>query len=302
MELRWMRTFVAVATERNYRRAAISLHVSQPAVSQQIRKLEAEVGVQLLERSTRSVSLTPAGDAFLPLAMKTLKKADEAVRAARNSERDDHGIVRIGFAGAMGAPFVAEIARLVRQRHPGIELIFQAQLASGVVMDMLSAGDLDIGFTADARPVRGIRSRALRSDGFSVIMPTDHPLATAESLPLASLADETFVLLDAARGLRLREAAIDVCVDVGFRPRIVQDAPDTVTVFSLVSAGVGLSIVPTGFVTPTPGVADVPLSDVEREFSTVIAWRLSPGFGALRRVLAVIDEVFVDFDKQMQSP
>ncbi len=164
-----MRSLVAVATERNYGRAAIALHVSQPAVSQQIRKLETEVSVRLIERSTRSVSLTPAGEAFLPLAVKALKKADDAIRAAHNSERDDHGIVRIGFAGAMGAPFVAEIARRVRQQHPGIELQFQAQLASGVVMDLLSTGDLDIGFTADARPVRGVRSAELRSDGQTIL-------------------------------------------------------------------------------------------------------------------------------------
>ncbi|WP_433875399.1 LysR family transcriptional regulator [Sinomonas atrocyanea] len=195
MELRWLASFVAVAHELNYSRAAESLHLSHPAVSQHIRQLEASVRVKLVERSTRAVALTRAGLAFLPLAQDVLARTDQAVRAARNSERDDHGIVRIGFAGGMGAPAVADISRLVRRRHPGIELRFTAHLGSTQVMDLLTTDALDIGFTAGQRTVHGLRARVVADDPPGIAVATDHLLAAAPSVELASLADEPFVLV-----------------------------------------------------------------------------------------------------------
>ncbi|WP_229867429.1 LysR family transcriptional regulator [Sinomonas cellulolyticus] len=214
--MRWLASFVAVAHELNYSRAAESLHLSQPAVSQHIRQLEASVRVKVVERSTRAVALTRAGLAFLPLAQDVLARTDQAVRAARNSERNDHGIVRIGFAGGMSAPAVADISRLVRCRHPGIELRFTAHLGSAQVMDLLTTDALDIGFTAGQRTVHALRARVVADDAPGIAVATDHPLTAAPSVELASLADEPFVLVDAANGLRLREKAIEARIDVGF--------------------------------------------------------------------------------------
>ena len=108
-----MRTFVAVATELNYGRAAQTLHLTQPAVSQQIHQLEKDVGVELVDRTGRTVRLTPAGEGFLPLCVETLTTADNAVRAARNSGNTDRGVVRVGFAGTGWAyvrPYEAQFA------------------------------------------------------------------------------------------------------------------------------------------------------------------------------------------------
>jgi DNA-binding transcriptional LysR family regulator len=238
------------------------------------------------------VSLTRAGLAFLPLAQDILDRAEEAVRAARNSERDDHGIVRVGFAGAMGAPAVADISRLIRRRHPGIELRFLAHLGSAQVMDLLTTDALDIGFTAGQRTVHGLSSRVVADDGLGVVVALDHPLAQAPAVTLASLAEEPFVFVDAANGLRLREEAIEACIDVGFRPRIIQEAPDTATVFALAAAGVGTTIATEPFARSFPGTAFVPLTDVRRRLRTSVVWRDDAGFGALRLVLAAIDETF----------
>ena len=292
MELRWLVSFVALASELNYRRAAETLHLSQPAVSQHIRLLEASVGVQLVERSTRSVSLSRAGEAFLPYAKQTLESADAAVRVARNSERDDHGIVRIGFAGAMGAAAVADISRLTRRRHPGIELRFSAQLGSGQVMDMLANDTLDIGFTAEHRTATGLGSRLVSDEPLGVVAASDHPLAALSEVSLSSLSEESFVFVDADRGLRLRQEAIEACVDAGFRPRIVQDAPDTATAFALAAAGVGLTMATEPFARAFPATVFVPLTDVSRRLRTFVVWRDEPGFGALRLVLAVVGETF----------
>ncbi len=291
MELRWVRTFVAVAQELNYGRAAEKLHVSQPAVSQQIFQLEKAVGVRLVDRTTRSVALTRAGEAFLPLSLEVLAKADEAVRAARNSERNDHGVVRIGFAGAMGSASVGAITRLVRSSYPGIELRFQAALGSAEVLDLVAAGGLDIGFTAGQRSVQGVRLRTIDDDSMGCLVPLDHPIALRDSVKLASLRDVGFVLLDPSLGLRLREEAIEACVDVGFRPRVVQDAPDSSTLFALVAAGVGVSITAGRFAASAQGTAFVPFSDVTRRLRTVVAWREDPSFGALQHVLGIIVEI-----------
>lgn len=291
MELRWMRVFSAVARELNYSRAAAALHVSQPAVSQQIRQLEKAVGVMLVDRSTRAVSLTRAGEAFLPLCHKALEAIDEAVLAAKNSQRDDHGVVRIGFAGTMGATAVAKITRITRERYPGIELRFQASLGSAQVMDLLAADQLDIGFTAGQRAINGVAVRTVSEDPLGALVPLDHPVAGLESVALSSLHDEGFVLLEPALNLRLREEAVEACVDVGFRPRVVQNAPDTPTLVALVASGLGISITATSFALAAEGTAFVPFSDTARQLRTVVAWREAHGFGALYHVLNVISEV-----------
>lgn len=294
MELRWMKAFTAVARELNYGRAAAALHVSQPAVSQQIRQLEKAVGVMLVDRSTRSVSLTRAGEAFLPLCLRALEATDEAVLAARNSQRDDHGVVRIGFAGTMGATVVGRISRITRERFPGIELRFQASLGSAQVLDLLAGGQLDIGFTAGQRAVNGVALRTIQEDSLGALIPMEHPVAGQESVALASLRDESFVLLEPALNLRLRDEAIEACIDVGFRPRVVQNAPDSATLVALVASGMGISITAAAFAAVADGISYVPFNDVSRRLRTVVAWREVQGFGALSRVLEIIPEAFME--------
>lgn len=289
-----MKAFTAVARELNYGRAAAALHVSQPAVSQQIRQLEKAVGVMLVDRSTRSVSLTRAGEAFLPLCLTALEATEEAVLAARNSQRNDHGVVRIGFAGTMGAAAVGQISRLTRERFPGIELRFQASLGSAQVMDLLAAGRLDIGFTAGQRPINGIALRTVGESPLGALVALGHPIAGQESVALASLRDERFVLLDAALNLRLSEEAIEACIDVGFRPRVAQNAPDPATLAALVASGLGISITAAAFAGAADGTSYVPFKDVSRSLRTVVAWREAQGFGALYRVLDIIDEAFLE--------
>lgn len=287
-----MRTFAAVAHELNYGRAASALHISQPAVSQQIAQLERDVGVVLFERSRRGVRLTPAGQAFLPLCEQTLSSAHASVRAARNAQSSDQGIVRVAFAGAPSAPVVSALARSVRERFPGIELQIHASLTSSQVMDRLAADELDLGFTADSRSVPGVATRLVSADQLDLAVAIDHPLASHSSARLAELAEARFVLAAASAGLRLREEAVEACIDAGFRPRIVQEAEDTQTVLALVAAGIGVTLIPGGLVgNAATAIRLVPISDVRRPLRTVAAWRTVPGFGALQRVLDVVNEI-----------
>jgi DNA-binding transcriptional LysR family regulator len=285
-----MRTFVAVATELNYGRAAQRLHLTQPAVSQQIRQLEKDVGVELVDRSGRAVRLTPSGEGFLPLCRQTLTTADNAVRAARNAGSADRGVVRIGFAGALSTALVASLAREVRELHPGIELRITASHSSSGIMDLLQADTLDIGFTGMQRSVPGISTRLMSSQRLGVLVASDHPLAAKATVRLAEFSDAPFILTDLHSGLQLRDQAIEACVDAGFRPRVVQEVPDTLTVMALVAAGIGVTVLPSRFAEEAPGaLAFLNLSDVDRYLRTVVAWRDSQGFGALNRVLEVIE-------------
>lgn len=291
MELRWMRTFVAVARELNFGRAAIGLHISQPAVSQQITQLERSVGTRLIDRSSRRIRLTAAGEAFLPLCAASIASADEAIRAAMNAESPDRGIVRIGFAGSPGAEIFSALARAVRLRYPGIELRIVASLSSAAVMDRLSGGDLDVGFTAEERSVHGVSALLLSAEPLAVAVASDHPLARRSSVRLADLSDEPFVLTSAAAGLRVRDVAIEACIDVGFRPRVAQEADDAQTVLALVSAGIGVTITAGALLgSAAPVVQLLRITDVSRTLRTIVAWRSEHMFGALRSVLSVIEE------------
>lgn len=247
-----MRTFVAVAEELNYGRAAQRLHLTQPAVSQQIRQLEKDVGVELVDRTGRYTQLTPAGEGFLPHCLATLGEADNAVRAARNTGDSDRGVIRIGFAGALATSTVAAIARAVRQQYPGIELRITASHSSAGVMEMLQADTLDIGFTALQRTVPGISSRRMGAQPVGLVVASDHPVAGRETVRLGDFSDAAFILTDLPAGLQLRDVAIEACLDAGFRPRVVQETPDTLTLVALVAAGIGVSVLPERFAPPDP--------------------------------------------------
>lgn len=287
-----MRTFIEVAKELNYGRAAVILHISQPAVSQQIRQLERAVGTPLLERNSRSVALTSAGRAFLPRCEETLETADSAVREALNAVSGDRGIVRLGFAGAMAGPHVSAATKEVRERFPGIELRISASLHTAGVLEQLSANKLDVGFMAQQRDVAGISTRLVSAASLCAVVPLDHRLAGRDGVALATLVDEPFVLMASAAGLRLGDLAVQACLDVGFSPKVAQEAPDTYTLLALVSAGVGISVVPDVMEGVwTGGAAFIPLTDVDRVLNSVVAWRQASESGALRKVLEIIEDM-----------
>ncbi|NVN00201.1 LysR substrate-binding domain-containing protein [Arthrobacter sp. SDTb3-6] len=286
-----MRAFVALAQELNYGRAAAALHVTQPALSFQIKQLERELGVPLVDRSFRAISLTRAGEAFLPECAATLESVAKSVRMARNAHSEDSGVVRLGFAGALSVETVSLLARTVRQGFPAIELAITASHTSSEVIDFLAAGKLDIGFTAEQRLLPGIDSTVLGDDPMGLLVATDHPLSSAGETALAELAGEPFVLTSVAAGLRLRDEALEACLDAGFRPQRIHDAPDTMTMLALVAAGVGVAVAPTRMAREAhSGVVYVPLSDVRRSLRTMVAWRTAQPFAAQLKVLGIIAE------------
>lgn len=291
MELRHLEGFVAVAEELHFGRAAARLHMAQPPLSQQIKLLERDLGAVLFERSTRSVRLTPAGEALLKPAREVLAAAGVARRSVRAATAGEVGRVSIGFAGASSYDALPRLAREVSTRLPGIELVLRSQTYSGGALGQIASGDLDLGFVAWSER-SDVSMRVVSREELLVALPTSHPLTTAETVDIADLAQEPFVAFPATHGSAIHEVALRRCLEAGFTPRVVQEAPDAYNLLTLVGAGVGVALVVAS--SRRLGLEHVTFRPLRGEAATLpiaLAWRTSTESDALRRVLAISEEV-----------
>ncbi|MFE2204404.1 LysR family transcriptional regulator [Streptomyces rubiginosohelvolus] len=291
MELRHLNAFLAVAEELHFGRAAKRLQMAQPPLSQQIRQLEKELGVQLFHRNTRSVRLTSAGETFLEPVRTVLDDLDSAVRAARSAGIGEYGRVTIGFAGASSHETLPRLTRAVRAAHPGLELVMTGQTYANTALSRVADGSLDLGFVRlpVARP--GVAHRVIDEEELVCALPSDHPLARRETVPLDVLAGEPFVSFPANSGSTVRDAMTEACENAGFTPRIVQEAPDSYTILALVAAGVGVTLTVTSVQhIQQNGLVYRPLAGPAVRLRAALAWRADNPSAALRAVLAVAEE------------
>jgi len=245
MELRHLRYFVAIVSERHFTRAAKKLGIAQPPLSQQIRQLEHEIGTALFTRAPRGVTLTPAGEAFLPHAEAALREVDRARLAARRVSHGDLGTLRVGFTSAASLnPLVPAAIRAFRDAYPDVELRLAVQ-ATTALLTQLSQDLLDVAFV---RPTTGeresLRVVPLPDERLWIALPAGHSLAGRKRLRLAELRHESFILYPRANGSVLYDAIIAACQNAGFSPRVTQEAPQMASIVSLVAAGVGVTLVP----------------------------------------------------------
>lgn len=251
MELRHIRYFVAVAEEGHVTRAAERLGIQQPPLSQQIRALEEELGVQLFRRMPRGVELTDAGVAFLQHATNILAQVDQALASTRRTARGEQGRLVVGFtSSAPFHPFVPRVIRTFRERAPLVALMLE-ESGSGDLVQRLRREEIDVAIirsrVADAT---GLEIKTILNEEMLVALPTGHEFAKGSAskrrppLQLASLAKETFILYKRPGGPGLYDTIIAACRDAGFSPRVGQEAPRIISTLNLVAAGLGVSIVP----------------------------------------------------------
>lgn len=245
MDLRHLRYFIHVAEEMHFGRAAARLGISQPPLSQQIRGLEAELGIDLFDRTSRRVALTEAGRLFLPEARATIAQADRAIDAARRVRLGEVG--RLALAFTTSGPFVPEIARALyafRQAYPGIELRLSERGRDEQIAG-IEDGSLDLGIVRSFDPPGlpdGIGRRCLLTEDILLAMPETHWLAPQTTpVELAQLAAEDFVMYDPAIGAGFNDHFIAMCARAGFVPRVAQEAGSLATLLGLVSAGFGVT-------------------------------------------------------------
>jgi DNA-binding transcriptional LysR family regulator len=243
LEIRHLRYFVAVAEELHFGRAAIRLHIAQPPLSQQIRRLEEMLGHPLFLRTSREVRLTAAGEELLDRARHTLKKIDTDLSAVRKVGRGEAGTLTVGFVGSAMLTALPKLLGRYRSRYPQVDLQLRELYTAGLT-DALLNGTLDVGFMRDAGNIEGLRVETLMAEPFVVVLPRKHPLAELKSVAVKSLQHEPFVLFARSYGSVAWKKTIDVCEAHGFTPRVVQEAPQWLTIMTLVGAGLGVTIAP----------------------------------------------------------
>ncbi|MDR3555317.1 MAG: LysR substrate-binding domain-containing protein [Syntrophobacteraceae bacterium] len=241
MELRHLRYFVAVAEELHFGRAAERLGLAQPPLSQQIKALEQEAGVVLLDRTKRRVKLTAAGEIFLQESRKILALAEQAVLAARRAARGETGKLVVGFVSSAVYGKVTSIFRIMQEEYPDVSLLLQ-DLSSIEQVEAMKAYRLDIGLILP--PVEtdeSLITRVIWREPLVVVLPRHHRLAGRKKIAIRELAEEPFLLVDAPGFL---DQLVGICALAGFSPGIVQQARSTPTIVNLIAAGIGISIVP----------------------------------------------------------
>lgn len=250
MELRHLRYFIAVAEEGHITRASERLGIQQPPLSQQIRALEKELGVQLFRRKPRGVELTDAGSAFLERARAILDQVERAFATTRRTARGEQGRVVVGFtSSAPFHPFVPRVIRAFREMSPLVSLVLEESGSSELVQGLLNE-DIDAAFIrSPVADVVGLVVRPLLEEEMVVALPAGHVLASMianDSAPLllSALANETFILYKRPGGPGLYDTIITACRGAGFSPRVGQEAPRIISTLNLVAAGLGVSIVP----------------------------------------------------------
>lgn len=242
MELRQLRYFTVLADELSFTRAARRLHVSQPPLSFQIASLEAELGVRLFERTSRSVLLSEAGKAFLPHAQAVLARLDEARSHVARVASGLQGRVQVGLAGSHFLGHFPRFMQQFRLQRPAVEVVLH-EMKPADHLQALRDGRLDLSVSRNLLNDTQISAALLWRDPVVVALPAGHRLARRSKLSLADLRDEDFVFLrldSSPFAARLFEA----CVQAGFTPRIAQQVVEVPAALNLVAAGLGVALVP----------------------------------------------------------
>ena len=287
MELRHLRSFVATAEALSFRRAAVGLHLAQPALSAQIQQLEEDVGVRLLERDSHHVALTAAGKVFLEHSRELLRAAEEARGAATRAARGETGRLAIGFIAQLSYEWLPKVLRIYHRRFPDVELtlteLSPAQQATELLARRLDLGILGVGLS---EPHEELATEVLSEEGLVAALPWTHALAKREPLALGDLADEDFIFTGRAYAPALVSWFVGLCRQAGFEPRVVREADRAPSTLNYVAAGFGVSIFPAQIGRlKTPGVRFVPLQTDGARYPLSAVWRREDLTPALEQFL-----------------
>jgi DNA-binding transcriptional LysR family regulator len=289
MELRQLRYFVAVADNLHFTRAAAQLHVAQPALSQQIRRLELEIGATLLERTNRRVRLTPAGEAFRTRARLALEQAAKAASDAQRMERGEAGSVSIGFVSAALAGVLPALLCSFRQDVPAAQVDLR-ELEPGEQLEALRNGSLDLALLHAVLDSRDLESAVVARENLVVALPLQHPAARQSRVDLRSLSTETFLAPRRHSAAGYHEIVVAACRRAGFAPARMLSTRLLVTAVCLVAGRIGVALVPESFRENlrVKGVVYRPLAGLVAQAELLAAWRRDNGSPLLARLRSAI--------------
>lgn len=294
MNLQDLRYLVAVADHRHFGRAAEACFVSQPTLSTQLKKLERELGVELVERSPRHIMLTAVGEAVVERARVVLREADNIRQVARRATDPETGSLRIGLFPTLAPYLLPHVVPVVHERFPKLELLLVEE-KSAVVHQRLRDGQLDVGLLALPVHDEHLHGEPLFSEEFVLAVPTGHPLSRVQgTVGTSVLAGDHVLLLE--EGHCLRDQALSVCQLVGAEERSGFRATSLETLRQMVAAGVGVTLLPELAVqAPVPASDDITLvrfdPPVPRREIAMFWRRTSPYADFLPQIAEVIRDV-----------
>jgi DNA-binding transcriptional LysR family regulator len=284
MELREVRSFVILAEQLHFGRAARLLHLSQPALTKQMHRLEEAVGGALLLRGKHGAQLTSLGRFFLEGARELVRESDGLLALTQRMARGEGGRLRIGF-GFHTFDLVPRIIVRLRKSQPNISISLK-DMSTSEQIEELQSEKMDLGFIR-ASPVKGLEVLPVIEDRVMLVTSGEasHPVA----LDLATLRQEPFVLISHKRSPTFHSHVLRICAHHGFHPRVVQEVPEITTALALVRAGLGASMVPASFCTNRfSGVRFHPIAGPMAAWSVAAAWRKGDPNPLIARFIALL--------------
>ena len=289
MNLRDLKYLVALADHKHFGRAAAACYVSQPTLSTQIKKLEDELGVPLVERAPRKVMLTLAGRDAAERARRIVAEVEQMKEAARRSQDPEAGTVRLGMFPTLGPYLLPHVVPRIRARFPHLELLLVEE-KSDVLLSRLREGKLDAGLLALPVADDQLHTEFLFEEPFVLAVPESHPLAQRGSLTLAELSHQQLLLLE--DGHCLREQALDVCRLSGANEKSEFRATSLETLRQMVAADVGITLLPALAVKPpvarSPNIHLLGFSDSHPSRRIAMVWRKSSAMSGFLQVFAQV--------------
>ncbi|BCS90057.1 LysR substrate-binding domain-containing protein [Pseudodesulfovibrio sediminis] len=291
MELRQLKYFIAVAEELHFGRAAERCHIAQPPLSQQIKRLEEELGVTLLERTSRRVSLTPEGREFLRRCKDLEDRLKEAVICVKDMAKGLEGQLSVGFIGPASLSRLPRAIRTFRERNPNIRLDFSAQ-ATKEQLPLLRGDRLDIAFVRlFGHDTSGFNSMLFLREPYALAVPEGHHFADRDDLTLKDLDGEPLVFFQPMNQPALYRSLIGSFHKAGFMPNIVQEANTEQSIVALVATGLGCALVPSSSATACRGgVVFKAISGDLPQWEITALWKKKNETALLKKFLDVIAE------------
>lgn len=287
MNIRALQYFVKLAELKHFSKAADACFVSQPTLSTQIRKLEDELGVSLVERAPRKIMLTPIGEDIAHRARHILRDIEHVKDAARRSKDPQTGTIKLGIFPTLAPYLLPHVIPVIRRQYPELRMQL-AEEKTEVILNMLDQGQLDAGLLALPVEEHGMEVEVLFEEPFVTAMPSSHPLHDKKSISLQDLEGEELLLLE--EGHCLRQQALEVCALAGAHERVDFHATSMETLRQMVAANAGVTLMPVLSVKPpipsTDNITLRPFKAPAPSRTIALVWRSSSPLGEFLRKLA----------------
>ena len=288
MDIRQLTYFRAVASELHFKRAAQKLFIAQPALSRQVKALEDELGVLLLERDRRNVALTPAGAYLLGASTTLLAQLEDITHRVKLVAEGLEGELRIGYTGSCVNTVLPRVLPPLNRAYPRIQT-YLSEMTSATQLEALKANQLDIGFLRNPPPYPHLETLPVWKEPFYLVVPLHHPLTPRTFKSLLQVASERFILPPRHDGELYHEHILGICEEAGLRPHVAHESTHGHTIVKLVESGLGISILPETFRQLYKGtVKFLPLRHTQRQAELTAVWFKTNHNAALEKMVTIM--------------